>query len=71
MNKELIKKFYQDSLVKKKAEWGDDVTFFDYEQFAEHILFEVITLIDDTFWSDPHEVYQLREMIEEHFGIGK
>lgn len=37
MNEEVIQKLYKMSLVKRKSEIGDDVTFFDYRKFAELI----------------------------------
>lgn len=69
MNKKLMQQLYKESLVKRKSELGENITFFDYEQFAELILFDVLKLIDDTYWSDPNEVYELREMIVKHFGV--
>lgn len=45
MNKELIRELYEKSLVKRDTEWGENVTFFDYEKFAELIMFECIDAV--------------------------
>lgn len=45
MNRELIRELYEKSLVNRDTEWGENVTFFDYEKFAELIMFECIDAV--------------------------
>lgn len=45
MNRELIRELYEKSLVKRDTEWGENVTFFDYNKFAELVMFECIDVI--------------------------
>lgn len=45
MNSLLIRELYEKSLVQRDTEWGENVTFFDYEKFAEYIMFECIDAV--------------------------
>lgn len=35
--------------------------------FTEMIVKECIDVVEDKFWSDPHEVYQALDLIKNHF----
>lgn len=37
--------------------------------FAKLIIEECVDVVDNTFWSDPHEVDQAMELILKHFGV--
>jgi len=39
------------------------------DKFAETIVMHCINLIENEYWSDPHEVYQAIELIQKHFDV--
>jgi hypothetical protein len=41
----------------------------DYVQFAKLIVEECISVMDNQFWCDGHEIGQAMDMIKEHFGV--
>jgi hypothetical protein len=43
----------------------------DYVQFAEAIVKECISVMDNECWGDGHEIYQAMELIKFHFGVGQ
>lgn len=39
------------------------------EAYGLMVLNEAIRVIENEYWSDPHEVYQAIDLIKKHFGI--
>ena len=71
MNLELIRKLEKEAHDKM---WNADVNSEDFPnsfnvEFAELIIKESVKVVEDVFWSDPHEVYEALEMIKKHFGV--
>ena len=42
----------------------------DYTQFAKLIVEECLSVMNDQFWMDGHEIREAMEMIKTHFGMG-
>ena len=42
----------------------------DYTQFAKMIVEECLSVMNDQFWMDGHEVFEAMEMIKTPFGMG-
>jgi hypothetical protein len=75
MNEDIIQKLYNQSIVLKQGGMGesedpaDMIRWFDHRKFAECIIKECIQLVEDQYWSDPHEVYEALDLIKNHFGV--
>jgi hypothetical protein len=41
----------------------------DYEQFAKMIVEECLSVMNDQFWGDGHEIYEAMELLKSHFGV--
>lgn len=39
------------------------------ELYGRYVIEEAVRVVEDQFWSDPHEVYQALDLIKNHFGI--
>lgn len=73
MNLDVVKKLEKEAHDKI---WNADVNSEDFPnsfnvEFCKLIVEECIKVVEDQFWSDPHEVYQALELVEKHFGVKK
>jgi hypothetical protein len=41
----------------------------DYVQFAKLIVKECISVVDNQFWMDGHEIGEAMELLKDHFGV--
>jgi hypothetical protein len=81
VNKELIEHLrIEAGIARLTAEWDQAVICVNREGnvidpleglqiFAKLIIEECVGVVEDQFWSDPHEVYQALELIKKHFGV--
>lgn len=79
MNKELVNHLRLESGISRTAD-GQYLVCINKEGniidplvglqiFAKLVVEECVGLVDNTFWSDPHEVDQAMELILKHFGV--
>jgi hypothetical protein len=69
MKEELINDLYLQSQIQRDTEWGENVTFFDYRKFAQLIVEECLSVVDDEtkgHWDTRIEIFN---DIMKHFGV--
>lgn len=78
MNEELVKQLIgsasEHDFFKNQVLWNSGGVIFHKEdmiRLVELVVEECVRVVNDQYWSDPHEVYQAVELIENHFGIDK
>jgi len=76
MNEELIKRLIGSAsdtdFTENKILWESTGTIFHMENMfslIELVVKECVSVVNDQPWSDPHEVYQAVDLIENHFGV--
>jgi hypothetical protein len=75
MNEELIKRLIGSAsdtdFTENKILWESAGTIYYKEhliRLIELVVKECVSVVNDQPWSDPHEVYQAVDLIENHFG---
>ena len=66
---EVTRMLFEESKEIRNTGWGEGVTYVNFYTFAKLIIEEADRVVSNTFWSDPHEVYQAMELIRKHFGV--
>jgi hypothetical protein len=71
MNEELIQKLYQKSLARRNTEWGENIQFFDYRQFAKLIIDECVEVCMSRAGKSDYNTGRMHcaSDLKEHFGI--
>lgn len=69
MNRALLKKYYDKSLVQRTADQGDMVTYFDYVKFSELLLKEYAQRVEKKYWEVGGDIYYAIQETNQDFGV--